>query len=304
MFKMSDFCFINKNTMDNQQKKWIYLISLSLVWGSSFILIKKALIGLTPIQVGALRIIISTFFLLIIGFKSIKRIKKKHWIYVFYSGLLGTLFPSFLFAYAVTGIDSSITSILNSLTPFNTLLVGTLIFGIVFKKKQIIGILVGLIGTTILILKGADLNPNQNYWFALLPIFSSIGYAFNVNIIKKYLKDLDPLAITTGNFILIIIPATIILSFTGFFTSFEFNEESNSSLLYISILAVVGTGIAKVIFNKLIHISSPIFSTSVTYLIPIVAVFWGIFDGEKLSLIQLLAGFIILFGVYLVNKNK
>ncbi len=290
--------------MDNQQKKWIYLIFLSLVWGSSFILMKKALIGLTPIQVGALRIIISTFFLIIIGFNSLKKIKKKHWIYVFYSAVLGTLFPSFLFAYAVTGIDSSIASILNSFTPFNTLLIGTLVFGIIFRKKQLIGILVGLIGTAILILKGADLNPDQNYWFAFLPILSSIGYAFNVNIIKKYLQDLEPLAITTGNFVLIFIPAMIILALTGFFTSFEFNEESKSSLLYISILAVVGTGIAKIMFNKLIHISSPVFSTSVTYLIPIVAVFWGVFDGEKLSLIQLLAGFIILFGVYLVNKNK
>ncbi len=290
--------------MDNQQKKWIYLIFLSLVWGSSFILMKKALIGLTPIQVGALRIIISTFFLIIIGFNSLKKIKKKHWIYVFYSAVLGTLFPSFLFAYAVTGIDSSIASILNSFTPFNTLLIGTLVFGIIFRKKQLIGILVGLIGTAILILKGADLNPDQNYWFAFLPILSSIGYAFNVNIIKKYLQDLEPLAITTGNFVLIFIPAMIILGLTGFFTSFEFNEESKSSLLYISILAVVGTGIAKIMFNKLIHISSPVFSTSVTYLIPIVAVFWGVFDGEKLSLIQLLAGFIILFGVYLVNKNK
>ncbi len=290
--------------MNKIQYKWVYLVLLSLIWGSSFILMKKALLGLTPVQVGALRILITSFFLLLIGFKSLKKIKKEQWKYVFYSALLGTLFPSFLYAFAIHKIDSSIASILNSLTPFNTLLVGTLVFGFLFQKKQIVGILVGLVGTLILILKGADLNPNQNYWFALLPIISSIGYAFNVNIIKKYLQDLEPLAITTGNFVLIIVPALIVLATTGFFTSFELNETTEPALFYIGVLAVVGTGFAKIMFNKLIQISSPIFSSSVTYLIPIVAVIWGILDGEKLSVIQLVAGIIILFGVYLVNKKK
>ncbi|WP_299620442.1 EamA family transporter [uncultured Tenacibaculum sp.] len=290
--------------MGKIQQKWFYLIFLALVWGSSFILMKKALIGLTPIQVGALRIIIATIFLLIIGHKSLKKIKKEQWKYVLLSALLATFFPSFMYAYAISGIDSSIASILNSLTPFNTLLIGSLIFGVAFQKNQLIGILVGLVGTCILILKGADLNPNQNYWFALLPILSSIGYACNVNIIKKYLQELDPLAITTGNFILIVIPTLIVLFSTGFFTTLEFTEDVNQGLFYIGILAIVGTGIAKVMFNKLIHISSPVFSTSVTYLIPIVAVLWGIVDGEQLSVIQLLAGMIILFGVYLVNRKK
>lgn len=290
--------------MNNQQQKWLYLIILSLVWGSSFILIKKALVGLTPIQLGALRMLITAVFLLMIGFKSIKRIQKKHWIYIAYTAALGTFFPSFLFAYAITGIDSSIAAILNSLTPFNTFIVGSIAFGFIFKKKQFIGILIGLIGTVILILKGANLNPDQNYWYALLVIISSIGYAFNVNIVKKNLHDLDALAITTGNFLLLIIPVLLVLFFSGFFSSFELNTETKPALLYITILSVFGTGIAKVLFNKMVHISSPIFAASVTYLIPIVAVIWGIVDGEKLSFIQLLAGGIILFGVWLVNRAK
>lgn len=266
---------------------------------------KKALVELTPIQVGALRIIITTVFLLLIGYKSLRKIKHTQWKYVFLSALLGTLFPSFFYAYAITGIDSSIASILNSLTPFNTLLVGMFVFGFLFKKEQMIGILVGLVGTIILIFKGADLNPDQNYWFALLPIISSIGYAFNVNIIKKYLQDLEAIAITTGGFVLIVIPALIILSTTGFFTTVNYSKpEVSNALLYMVILAVIGTGIAKIMFNKLIQISSPVFSTSVTYLIPIVAVIWGIVDGEKLSFIQLVAGVVILLGVYLVNRKK
>lgn len=290
--------------MKNQQQKWMYLLFLSIVWGSSFILMKKALIGVTPIQLGALRMMITAIFLLLVGFKSLQRIQKKHWIYIAYTALLGTFIPGFLFAYAINGIDSSIVSILNSFTPFNTLIFGALVFGVAFKRKQFIGILIGLIGTLILILKGANLNPDQNYWYALLIIIASVGYAFNVNIVKKYLQDLDALAITTGNFLLLLVPATIVLCFTDFFSTFKTDSVGLESLGYISILSIVGTGIAKTIFNKLVQISTPIFSSSVTYLIPIVAIIWGVLDGEKLSEIQVLAGIIILFGVYLVNKTK
>lgn len=272
--------------------------------GKFFILIKKSLQGVTPVQLGALRMLITAFFLLLIGFKSIKKIEKKHWKYVAYSAALGTFFPVFLFAFAIRGIDSAIVSILNSLTPFHTFIFGALVFGFSFKKKQFIGILLGLVGTLILIFKGAALHPDQNYWYALLIMIASIGYAFNVNIIKRYLYDLDALAITTGNFLLLIIPALLVLIFSNFFLTFEMNQETGEALGYIIILSVVGTGIAKVLFNKMVHLSSPIFAASVTYLIPIVAVVWGIIDGEKLSLLQLLAGGIILLGVYWVNKVK
>ena len=290
--------------MNLQQKKWTYLIVLSLIWGSSFILIKKALIGLTPIQLGALRMLITAVFLLLIGAKSIKRIQKKHWKYIAYTAALGTFFPAFMFAYAITKIDSSIAAILNSLTPFNTFIIGAIAFGFSFKKKQFVGIMIGLIGTLILILKGAALNPTQNYWYALLIIIASVGYAFNVNIVNKHLSDLDALAITTGNFLLMMLPALLVLFFSDFFSSFEMNKETTLALGYITILSVFGTAIAKIMFNNLVHIATPVFSASVTYLIPIVAVMWGVLDGEKLSFIQLVGAGFILFGVYLVNKAK
>jgi drug/metabolite transporter (DMT)-like permease len=290
------------NLMKNS-RRWFYLIVLALVWGSSFILMKKALIGLTPIQVGALRILITAITLLLVGYKSIFTIKKRHWWYIFLTAILGTFFPAFLFAYAIQGIDSSVASILNSLTPLNTLIIGALIFGFTFKRLQLVGVLIGFIGTLILIFKGAELNPDQNYLYALLPILSSIGYAFNVNILKKYLFDISALAVTTGNFIILIIPTSIVLWYSDFFQTYEYNETMSSSLLYITILAVLGTAFAKTLFNRLVQISSPIFSTSVTYLIPIVAVFWGVLDKEKLSGIQLIAAVVILVGVYLANRK-
>ncbi|NVJ89966.1 MAG: EamA family transporter [Flavobacteriaceae bacterium] len=290
--------------MANQNEKWFYLILLSLVWGSSFILMKKALIGLSPIQVGAFRMLIAGSFLLAIGFKSLKKIQKKHYKYILYTALLGTFFPVFLFAYAVNGIDSSIASILNSLTPFNTFIIGVLAFSLAFKKEQLIGITIGLAGTIILILKGADLNPDQNYWFSLLVVVASIGYALNVNIVKKHLSDLSALSIVAGNFLLLIIPAFIVLIFTGFFSDFKYTTTNLESLGYVTVLAIFGTGIAKVFYNKMVHLATPVFASSVTYLIPIVAVFWGVLDGEKLSIIQLLAAVLILLGVYLLNRNK
>ena len=290
--------------MGSKNQKWFYLSILAVVWGSSFILMKKALIGLTPIQLGALRILIAGIFLLLIGFKSIKKIQRKHWKHIVSTAILGTFIPVFLFAFAVSGIDSSIASILNSLTPFNTFIFGALVFGFTFKKQQLIGVFIGLIGTVILILKGADLNPNQNYWFSILIIIASIGYAFNVNIVKKHLHDISALSIVAGNFLLLIIPALLVLSMTDFFSAFEMNQKTMSSLGYITILAIVGTGLAKVLYNKMVHLSTPIFASSVTYLIPIVAVFWGILDGEKLSFMQFFAGIYYFIGVYLVNKKN
>ena len=190
--------------MSNDYKKWIYLITLAIIWGSSFILIKKSLIGLTPIQLGALRTFIAGIFVLLIGSSSLKKIKKFQWKYIIVSSLLGTLFPAFFFAFAITGIDSSIASILNSLTSLNALIVGTLFFGVVFKRVQLFGVLIGLAGTIILIMESSSLNPNQNYWYTVFVLTASLGYAFNVNIIKKYLSDIPAMSITAGHFILLI----------------------------------------------------------------------------------------------------
>ncbi|MGA9270892.1 MAG: DMT family transporter [Lutimonas sp.] len=289
--------------MKSEQIRWLILIVLALIWGSSFILMKKALVHLSPFQVGALRMIFTGMVLIPLGYRGLSQVSKKQWFYIFITALVGTFIPVFLFAYAVMNIDSSIVSILNSLTPLNTLWVGAAFFGFSFLRKQIFGVLIGLSGALMLILKGAQLNPEQNYTFALLIVVASVGYAFNINILKKHLDELSALTITTGNFVLLMVPAIIVLSFTGFFR-IEFIIEAKTSLLYLVLLAVFGTAMAKTLFNKLVKISSPIFSSSVTYLIPIVAIFWGVLDGERIYFDQFLAGGLVLLGVYLTNKGK
>lgn len=291
--------FIN---MELKNLKWLLLFALSLIWGSSFILIKRGLVGLSPMQLGSLRVLFSAVFLILIGFKSLTEIKKNQWKYIVLTSFFGTFIPAFLFALAQTQISSSVSSILNSLTPLNTLVIGTFAFGLTFKRTQIIGVVIGLIGTLLLIVNGAINHPGQNYWYALLVLVASICYALNVNLLKKYLSNLKPLSITTGNFLVLFFPALLVLLSTNFITVID-NEVVQHSLLFIAILGVVGTGIANILFFKLIQISSPVFATSVTYLIPIVAFFWGLLDGEMLTPIQFIGAFVVLLGVYLSSKK-
>ncbi len=288
--------------MQTNTLKWLFLTILALIWGSSFILIKKGLVGLSPMQLGSLRIIFSAIFLIIIGFKSITEIKQHQWKYIALTSLFGTFIPAFLFAIAQTQISSSVSSILNSLTPLNTLIIGGLAFGLSFKRTQVFGVIIGLIGTLLLIVNGAINHPNQNYWYTVLVLIASICYATNVNLLKKHLSDVKPLSISTGNFLVMLVPALIVLFSTDFLSVVE-NAEVQNSMIYIIILGVVGTGIANILFFKLIQMSSPVFATSVTYLIPVVAFFWGLLDNEMLTPIQFIGAFIILIGVYLSSKK-
>jgi drug/metabolite transporter (DMT)-like permease len=288
--------------MESKQLKWVLLTVLSLIWGSSFILIKKGLIGLTPIQLGSLRILFAGIFLLAIGFKSISKISLQQWKFIAITAFFGTFIPAYLFAIAQTEIDSSVSSILNSLTPLNTLVLGSIAFGLQFKRNQIFGVIIGLFGSALLILNGAMNHPEQNYYYALLILIASLCYATNVNLIKKHLSGMAPLSITTGNFLVLLLPAALILYLTDFLEVVTVPQVQHS-ILFIVVLGVIGTGIANIIFFKLIQLSSPVFATSVTYLIPIVAFFWGLLDNEMLTPIQFLGAFIVLISVYLSAKK-
>jgi len=283
--------------------KWFYLIALSLIWGSSFILIKKGLIGLEASQLGSLRIIFSSVFIFIIAWRKIFTIKRIEWKWITISAFLGSFFPAFLFAFAEKEIDSSVASIINSIVPLNTLILGMIIFKFESTKRQIVGVLIGFFGTYLLISSGLKLNPDQNYNYAGLVILCSFLYALNVNIIKKYLQHLSALTITVGHFTAIIFPAVLVFLFSDFKFSGLENDEVRKSIFYVFILGLIGTALAKIIFNKLIKISSPVFASSVTYSMLIVSISWGIIDGEKFSINQLIATLIIVFGVILTNKK-
>ena len=288
--------------MPARQLKWILLIVLALIWGSSFILIKKGLVGLDPFQLGSLRMIFAACFLLLIGFKTLPTIPLGKWKLIVLSALLGNFFPAYLFAIAETRIGSSISGMLNAFTPLNALILGGLFFGLQFKRTQIIGVSVGLIGSLLLVFTGSDSGSSSEYTYIFLVFIATVCYGANVNLVKKYLSDLSPLAISTGNFAALIIPSLAILYATGFFEVIHVPKVQKSTL-FIMILGVFGTGIANLLFYRLIQMATPVFATSVTYLIPIVAFFWGLLDNEMLTPLQFLGACIILCGVYLSGKK-
>lgn len=289
--------------MDNKNLKWIYLLILSFVWGSSYILIKKALIGLSPLQVGSLRTIISTVLLLAIGYSSLKSIPKDKWKWILITGLVSFI-PPFLFAYAQTEIDSALAAILNSLTPLATLLIGVGFYRFKIDSKQISGVIIGLIGSVLLMYQGSVINPDQNLLYVFFIIFASVLYALQVNLLKVHLQDVSAVAITVGNFIFIF-PLAVVIFFMSDYKQIDINDKDVKVALFcLIILSIVGTVFAKILFNKFVQIASPVFASSVTYILPIVALFWGLLDGEIFTLNQLFATLIILIGVYLANKKS
>ena len=264
---------------------------------------KKALLGLNPLQVGSLRMIISTIFLLIIGYSSLKSVPNGKWKWILITGLIG-FFPPFLFAYAQTEIDSALAAILNSLTPLATLLIGVGYYRLKIDSKQISGVIIGLIGSVILMYQGSVINPDQNILYVLFIILSSILYATSLNILKVHLQDVSAVAITVGNFIFIF-PFALIVFLNSDYKQIDLSSlETKNAIFYILLLSVFGTVFAKILFNKFVQIASPVFVSSVTYTLPIVALFWGLLDGEIFTLNQLFATVIILVGVYLANKKS
>ena len=289
--------------MENKNLKWIYLLILSFVWGSSYILIKKALIGLSPLQVGSLRTIISTVLLLAIGYSSLKSIPRDKWKWILITGLVSFI-PPFLFAYAQTEIDSALAAIINSLTPLATLLIGVGFYRFKIDSKQISGVIIGLIGSVLLMYQGSVINPDQNLLYVFFIIFASVLYAIQLNLLKVHLQDVSAVAITVGNFIFIFPLAVVIFLMSDYKQIDINNKDVKVALFCLLILSIIGTVFAKILFNKFVQIASPVFASSVTYTLPIVALFWGLIDGEVFTLNQFFATVIILIGVYLANKKS
>ena len=187
----------------------------------------------------------------------------------------------------------------------NTVLIGFAVFKISTTKIQSLGVLIGFIGTCTLIISGADLNPEQNYLYSGLVVISSVLYAINVNLIKKHLYDVKAVSIAAGQFVVIFIPSILVLFYPGFFNlEFDNNHLLYDSLFYVFLLSFFGTAMAKILFNKLIQISSPVFASSVTYSMLVVSLIWGILDGELFNFYQAIATTLIIIGVYLSNKKK
>lgn len=283
--------------------KWIILVILTLTWGSSFILIKQSLISFSPYQVGALRLTVAGLILVGFGIRNFKYIPKKLLPWVIVGGAMGNFIPMFLFPLAQEYVSSSMAGILDSLVPIFILLLGYLFYGIKSKKFQILGAILGFLGALILMGDNSQGETN-NLWGSGLIIFATALYAMNGLIINRYLSEIPSFKLSSVVFSIWLGPALIILAFSGFFETFEGTVVQWEGLGYVTILGIMGTALAMILFYRLIQLTSAIFASMVAYLMPIVAVIWGLLDGEILTWTHFGGGAFILLGVFLIQKDQ
>ncbi|GAB3934994.1 DMT family transporter [Larkinella terrae] len=280
---------------------WLLLILVALIWGTSFILIKHSLAVFSPMQVGTGRIFLAFVFflpyLLILG----KQFPANRWLPLLGSGLLGYLIPAILFATAGAHLNSSLAGTLNALSPLFTFLIGIMLFGKRPRLVQIGGILLGFAGSVFLVFFSATGSFSYN-GYAFLIVLATLCYGFNINIVSRYLTDLPALVSTASTFAMVGPLALLGLATTDFPTR-AFSTGSTPSLLMLVTLGMVGSGFATILFNRIIQLTSGVFASTVTYLIPVVAVLWGLLDGEPLHWPQVAGMGICLLGVYLINKK-
>lgn len=283
-------------------KNYVILILLAIIWGSSFILMKRGLEVYSDTQVAALRLLIASISLVPFIFFAFKKVKTRHWLPLFVSGVFGNGLPAFLFTKAQTQLDSGFVGIINSLTPLFTLVLGGVFFALKPSRKNILGIFIGFIGAVYLTVSNWNTEIIVNSYVFYI-VLATLFYAISINVIKHYLEELDPIHISALAFLFVGPPMAIYIFNTNFIVLAQ-SSAGFEALIYIIILAVIGTSFAVILFNWLLKQSSTIFASSVTYLIPIVAIVWGVFDGENILLQHLIGAAIILTGVYLVNKKE
>ncbi len=282
---------------------WLIFIVLSLIWGSSFILMKIGLQQLSSYQVAALRILSAGVILLPITVKVFRGIPKNKLFFVFLSGVIGNLIPAFLFCIAEEKIDSGLAGTLNSLTPIFVIITGYIFFNIKTTTNKIIGIFIAFIGSFLLLFSTSNLQGDMHFNLILLVILATLLYGFNVNMVAKKLSNIASLHIAAVALSLNAIPALLLLLFTGYFNLPLHNKQFLLSTGAAVVLGVLGTAVATIIFYMLVKRAGGVFATMVTYGIPFIAIGWGIIYGESFGWQQAFCLLIILSGVYYSNRK-
>ncbi|WP_373520123.1 DMT family transporter [Aquiflexum sp.] len=287
-------------------KAWGFLIILALVWGSSFILIKRGLEVYSPGEVGALRIVFAGMVLLPLSLPRLKGLNKRQVKNLIIVGLVGSFIPAFLFAKAQTQLSSSLTGVFNAMTPLFVVIIGALFFNSRITRRNGIGLIIAFVGVIILMMvkEGGLGNFNEINAYALLVLLACACYGLNLNIIKYRFVELKPVAITAIS-LSIVLPMALIFLFTS--TQFSFKllhvEGAVQAAGYIAILGIVGTALALILFNVMVKVATPVFASSVTYLIPVVAIMWGLLDGEVLLAGHYFGIIAVIFGVWVGNRR-
>ncbi len=284
--------------------RWILLLVITLTWGSSFMLIKKSLAVFTPYEIGAIRVVGSGLLLAFIGIPAIIKMTKKTLIWVTIVGFFGNFLPMFLFPIAQTRVSSSLAGILDSLVPMFVLIFGFILFGIRSQITQVLGAVVGFLGAASLIYFSEANTETSQFGYAMLIVLAGAGYGINAVVIKERTSKVKAVELTAAVYTIWAIPSLVILYFTGIIQNFEMKPEYLKPIGYLSFLTIFGTAIAMLLYYKLIQNTSAVFASSVSYLLPIVAVIWGVIDGEKFTFWYVFGGLLILIGIYLIREKK
>ena len=264
---------------------------------------KRGLDTFSAEQVAALRLSISFLAMLPLALRRYPKAARKDWKHLVVVGWAGSGFPAFLFALAQTRIPSAVAGMLNSLTPIFTLLLGMLFFGLSFRWSWLIGIFLGLLGVTLIIGQMNNWTFGAAGWFALAALGGTVFYAISGNTVKTYLGHLDSFTIGSLGFATVGIPALLLLFSTDFLYKMAAVEGAWASLGYITLLALFGTVFASVLFYYVVQRTNQVFASMVSYLIPLVAIGWGLLDGEHLHWIFLVGMALILAGVQTTRKT-
>ena len=284
--------------------RWFLLLFISITWGSSFILIKKSLLVFSPYEIGAIRVVGSGLILAAIGIPAILRMRRGTLLWVIIAGFFGNFLPMFLFPIAQTQVSSSLAGILDSLVPIFILAFSFLLFGIKSKLTQIIGAIIGFIGATSLIYFSEGNSENSKFSYAMLIVLAAASYAVNSLIVKEKIPELNAIKLTAAVYTFWAIPSGIILYYTGMIQNFEMQSSYVEPLFYMGFLTVFGTAIAMLLYFKLIQNTSAVFASISSYLLPVVAIIWGILDGEKFTFWYIFGGVLIMIGIYLIREKK
>ncbi|MES2003168.1 MAG: DMT family transporter [Bacteroidota bacterium] len=281
---------------------WSLFTILSLIWGSSFILMKEGMKTLTPYHVASLRILSAGLVLIPFAYKALKQVPRNKMALVILSGLLGSFFPAYLFCIAETKIDSSLAGILNALTPLFTILIGISFFQLKANTQKVVGVLIGFAGLCLLIAPTGNFR-FEHFTYTLFVLLATFFYGINVNIVGRHMQGVGSLNIASVAFVFLVIPTLLILYFTGYFAMPLTHPDVLRSTLASAVLGVFGTAVASILFYMLVKRAGTLFASMVTYGIPFIAVLWGVWGGETVTSMQVGCLGIILAGVYLVNKK-
>lgn len=281
--------------------KWFYLLLLSLIWGSSFILIKKGLTGFGYFEAATIRLMSAGLVFLPFGIGNFKKIPREKLGFVALTALLGMFLPAYLFCMAQVKVQSAVAAMLNGLTPVLTFVFSILIFKIRYKTNQILGLLLGLVCAILLAVERSNSAITFNLHAGLI-IIATLFYGYNINMIKQRLSDIPAFVMSTVTVSFAGLLA-FLLAFLPNLSNYHPSQIQWMPLVALMTLGIFGTAIAQLFQYKLIKETSALFASSTTYIIPVVAVCWGMLDGEQFHLIHALSIAGILAAVVLIRKG-